>query len=70
VLDSNGDPLPFGAFVSDTRNQELGYVAQGSQIFMKSETIPEAIRINTSKGKVKKTCVITQPAEHVVNICR
>lgn len=70
VRDSNGNPLPFGALVSDSRQQELGYVAQGSQIFMKSETIPEAIRINTSKGKVKKTCVITQPAEHIVNICR
>lgn len=70
VLDSNGGQLPFGAFVSDLQNLELGYVAQGSQIFMKSDTMPDAIRINTSKGKVKKSCVITQPTEHAVNICR
>ncbi|KAE9857222.1 fimbrial biogenesis outer membrane usher protein, partial [Escherichia coli] len=62
--------LPFGALVSDSHHQELGYVAQGSQIFVKSDAQPEAIRINTSKGKIKKSCVITQPTEHAVNICR
>lgn len=70
VLDSEGNQLPFGALVSDSHHQELGYVAQGSQIFVKSDAQPEAIRINTSKGKIKKSCVITQPTEHAVNICR
>lgn len=70
LQDSSGGQLPFGALVTDLQNEELGYVAQGSQIFIKSDQMPDAIRINTSKGKVKRSCVITQPTEHAVNICR
>lgn len=70
VQDSNGDQLPFGALVSDNQNQELGYVSQGSQMFIKSDTMPDTIRINTSKGKLKRSCVIMQPKENATNICR
>uniref|UniRef100_UPI001B308F95 FimD/PapC C-terminal domain-containing protein n=1 Tax=Pantoea ananas TaxID=553 RepID=UPI001B308F95 len=64
------EQLPFGAFVSDSGHNELGYVAKGSQIFIKSDTMPDSLHIDISKGKVKKTCVIAQPNEHAVNICR
>ena len=70
VQDTKGEQLPFGAFVSDSGHNELGYVAQGSQIFIKSDTMPDSLHIDISKGKVKKTCVIAQPNEHAVNICR
>ncbi|MEX3018395.1 fimbria/pilus outer membrane usher protein [Kluyvera sp. STS39-E] len=70
VQDSSGGLLPFGAQVSDNQNQELGYVSQGSQIFIKSDTMPDMIHINTSKGRVKRSCIITQPKENANNICR
>lgn len=70
VLGANGEQLPFGAFVSDGSNQELGYVAQGSQIFIKADTMPDAIKVNISKGKNKRFCTITQPSESKTNTCR
>jgi outer membrane usher protein len=70
VKATDGSQLPFGAFVTDSHHQELGYVAQGSQIFIKSDTMPESLHIDISKGKVKRTCVVTQPKENSINICR
>ncbi|MEB8065320.1 MULTISPECIES: FimD/PapC C-terminal domain-containing protein [Citrobacter] len=67
---AEGGQLPFGAVVSGAGNEEVGYVAQGSQIFIKSETLPASLKVNISKGKTKKFCTISQPAEHAENICR
>ncbi|TQI77792.1 outer membrane usher protein [Serratia fonticola] len=67
---ADGSQLPFGAFVTGMNNEELGYVAQGSQIFIKSDQMPEKISVNISKGKVKKTCVISHPTEQNLNTCR
>jgi P pilus assembly protein, porin PapC len=70
VQQADGSQLPFGASVTGINNDALGYVAQGSQIFIKSDVMPEKISINVSKGKNKKICVITQPNEQAMNICR
>ncbi|HEM7931731.1 TPA: fimbrial biogenesis outer membrane usher protein [Citrobacter braakii] len=70
VQTAEGGQLPFGAVVSGAGNEEVGYVAQGSQIFIKSETLPANLKVNISKGKTKKFCTISQPAEHAENICR
>lgn len=70
VQDAQGDQLPFGAFVYDNKKQELGFVAQGSQIFIKSDTMPDTITVNISKGKKKQMCTITHPTEHGINTCR
>ena len=70
VKTAEGGQLPFGAVVSGEKNEELGYVAQGSQIFVKSQTLPTSLKVNISKGKVKKTCTIYHPAEQADNICR
>lgn len=66
----NGEYLPFGAFVSDSKNNELGYVAQGSQIYIKQDVMPDSLKVNLSKGKKKKECVITLPSDVHINICR
>lgn len=70
VQTANGIPLPFGAAVRGADNEELGYVAQGSQIFIKADRVPDSLNVNISKGKTKNSCVISRPAEHTVNICR
>lgn len=70
VQTAEGGQLPFGAVVSGAGNEEVGYVAQGSQIFIRSETLPASLKVNISKGKTKKFCTISQPAEHAENICR
>lgn len=70
VLAANNSQLPFGAIVTGAGNEELGYVAQGSQIFIKADVLPNSLKINISKGKAKNSCVVSQPTEKIVNICR
>lgn len=57
VQTAEGGQLPFGAVVSGAGNEEVGYVAQGSQIFIKSETLPASLKVNISKGKTKNSAL-------------
>lgn len=70
VLKADSEKLPFGAFVYDLSNNELGYVSQGSQIFIKEDALPHKIKVILRNGKNKKECIITEPSESVVNICQ
>ncbi|NDJ56489.1 fimbrial biogenesis outer membrane usher protein [Enterobacteriaceae bacterium 4M9] len=70
VQGADGSQLPFGASVSGENHEELGYVAQGSQVFLKADVLPRTLSINTSKGKNKNACVIVQPTEQAMNVCR
>lgn len=70
VKHADGKPLPFGAMVYDAAQRELGYVAQGSQIFIKADSLPEIINVNISLARKKSVCQITRPAQGITNICR
>ncbi|MEI9599616.1 fimbria/pilus outer membrane usher protein [Moellerella wisconsensis] len=56
----NGKPLPFGTEVTDKNNQILGYVGQGSTIFIKADKLPEQLFISINKETQTK-CTISHP---------
>lgn len=67
-------PLPFGATVLDQNRQEVGYVAQGSQLYVKAKHPPSVIYVtmNSHIGSKDQTCTIIKPAEgdSFENVCR
>ncbi|WP_194761464.1 fimbria/pilus outer membrane usher protein [Pantoea ananatis] len=67
VQDANGGNMPFGAYVTGSNNENLGYVAQGSQIFIKVNELPNKIFINLSKNR---KCEIRNPSEGGQNVCK
>lgn len=71
---SNGAKLPFGASILDKNYQATGYVAQGSQLYVKADAPPEKlyIRYMDDKTNQEMTCVIDRPdsSENALNNCR
>lgn len=51
-IKSTGDALPFGADVTDEREQTVGYVAQGGQAFVRVKTLSG--KLNVRWGQEKK----------------
>ncbi|WP_249412616.1 FimD/PapC C-terminal domain-containing protein [Erwinia rhapontici] len=71
AVDRNSAPLPFGALVTDSKNNEIGYVGQGSVVFVHSEKLPDRVIVHFS-GEDNSTCSITQPKTNLgsdVNHC-
>jgi len=58
ALFDNGQPLPFGAGVTDAEGNSLGYVAQGSLIYLKAKQLPEWLHVQLTEGQESKTCRI------------
>lgn len=71
AVDRNNAPLPFGALVTDSKNTEIGYVGQGSVVFVHSEKLPERVIVHFSSEDAL-TCTIIQPGTNLsrdVNHC-
>ncbi|QCT19107.1 fimbrial biogenesis outer membrane usher protein [Jejubacter calystegiae] len=66
----NGESLPFGTAVLDGNGENLGYVSQGSQLYVKAEQMPQRLKINVGTRHKRETCVIEAPKEGVINVCR
>ncbi len=69
IRDGGGNELPFGAVVYNGHDQEIGYVAQGSQVYIKSNELPERIKIKYRKAKVAEQCIIYDVHESGINTC-
>ncbi|GAA3909641.1 fimbrial biogenesis outer membrane usher protein [Gibbsiella dentisursi] len=68
---NNGEPLPFGASILNKQKEDTGYVAQGSQLYVKSEALPEIlyVRYTDSSSKKERLCAISHPVEEHRNEC-
>ncbi|WP_261641581.1 fimbria/pilus outer membrane usher protein [Erwinia mallotivora] len=66
---ANGEPLPFGADITDADGNPLGYVAQGSQLYIKSARLPESLIIRLTEGTTRKSCRIANPQINTHNRC-
>lgn len=64
------EALPFGAAVTDQGGNLLGYVSQGSQVYLKADTLPEILKVNISSKKHKQFCTVEAPSETRANPCR
>ncbi|MBB1200318.1 fimbrial biogenesis outer membrane usher protein [Enterobacteriaceae bacterium 89] len=64
----NGSPVAFSTPVYDGAGVEVGYVAQGSQAFIKADALPEYLRIGHSSRS--NGCVLTKPVRNSLNICK
>ncbi|MGR7043521.1 fimbria/pilus outer membrane usher protein [Klebsiella aerogenes] len=56
----NGNPLPFGNEVTDGKGNSIGYVGQGSMVFIRAEKMPDIARITISR-KGNEQCTIHNP---------
>lgn len=69
-----GKRLPFGATVLNKKHEEIGYVAQGSQLYVKAETLPNAVYVKFTDDSSRKVhlCILAQPSEEqgAHNECR
>ncbi|EKT60923.1 fimbria/pilus outer membrane usher protein [Providencia sneebia] len=68
---ADGNPLPFGTEVINEEGENIGYVGQSSLLFLRADTLPEAIYIKIN-GYPKGRCVIHNPIvtlEKQKNIC-
>ncbi|MFC0139730.1 FimD/PapC C-terminal domain-containing protein [Erwinia mallotivora] len=66
---ANGEPLPFGADITDADGNPLGYVAQGSQLYIKSARLPQSLVIRLTEGTTRKSCRIANPDINSHNRC-
>ncbi|WP_279027420.1 fimbria/pilus outer membrane usher protein [Gibbsiella quercinecans] len=66
AADSRGKPLSFGSSIFGKEGHELGYVAQGSLIYIKANTLPDYILIKANGG----SCVIRNATVTGGNICK
>ena len=69
IVQPHNQALPFGAAVMDQRGNLLGYVSQGSQVYLKADKLPEKLKINISSKKNKLFCIVESPAENRMNMC-
>lgn len=65
----NGEPLPFGTDITDVAGEPLGYVAQGSKLYIKADQLPEWLVIRLSDGQMRKSCRIHHPTAEGKNSC-
>ena len=70
IMRPGNEALPFGAAVTDANGNLLGYVSQGSQVYLKADTLPKILKVNVSSKKHKQFCAVEAPAENSVNTCR
>lgn len=54
----DGSPLTFGYEVEDETGQNVGVVAQGSQLFIRTDTVPQRVSVATDKQQ-GLSCTIT-----------
>lgn len=64
----NNSPVAFGTTVYNESGEEVGYVAQGSQAFIKADSLSAQLQIGNKTRA--NSCVITQPTEKNINICK
>ncbi len=62
----NGQPLPFGADVKDRSGNDMGYVSQGSQLYVKADQLPEWLEVQLAEGEA---CRIHSPKTDGDNLC-
>lgn len=62
-------PLPFGASAYHN-GKEIGYVTQGSRLYIKSDNIPNDIIIKSPAYTKKGRCHIIAPTLNTINICK
>lgn len=68
----DGTPLTFGYEVEDVTGQNVGVVAQGSQLFIRTNNVPQSVRVATDKQQ-GRFCTITFDKtidENKTYICR
>lgn len=68
----DGTPLTFGYEVEDASGQNVGVVAQGSQLFIRTNSVPHQVRVATDKQQ-GHSCTITFGKtidESKIYICR
>lgn len=68
VRRENSSPVSFGSTIYNQAGEQVGYVAQGSQAFIKAEVLPTQLRIGNKTRA--NSCVINQPTEKLINICK
>ncbi|WP_243465190.1 FimD/PapC C-terminal domain-containing protein [Photorhabdus temperata] len=69
---ANGKPLPFGTEIVDSEDHNLGYVGQGSMVFLRAEKLPQQIYVRIGQSG-EKSCIINDPQPEIdstANICR
>lgn len=69
---ADGKPLPFGTEIVDSEGNSLGYVGQGSMVFLRAEKLPQQIYIRIGQLG-EKSCTINDPQPEMgstANICR
>lgn len=57
---ANGRPLPFGTEITDSRARTLGYVGQGSLVFVRSNSAPSRVLVHIA-GNSNHACAIDRP---------
>ena len=60
AMRENGKPLPFGTEVTDNQNEVIGYVGQGSSVFVKADEIPTLLFIRLNEA-TESRCIIQDP---------
>ncbi|HDX4052091.1 TPA: fimbrial biogenesis outer membrane usher protein [Enterobacter soli] len=70
IMRPENEALPFGASVMDASENLLGYVSQGSQVYLKADKLPKVLKVNISSKKHKQFCTVTSPAEDSLNVCK
>ncbi|MGY3928722.1 fimbria/pilus outer membrane usher protein [Aeromonas simiae] len=69
IEDHAGSALPFGATVYGEQGEEIGHVAQGSQLFIKADSMPAHLKVRYRKGKRAEECTINDINPSGINIC-
>ncbi|MCW7763922.1 fimbria/pilus outer membrane usher protein [Photorhabdus luminescens] len=69
---ADGKPLPFGTEIVDSEGNSLGYVGQGSMVFLRVEKLPSQVYVRIGQLG-EKNCIINNPQPEMgstANICR
>lgn len=66
---SDGQPLPFGAEVSTPDQQLLGYVSQGSLLYLKADRLPDVAIVELQTEQGREICRIQSPKPEGMNLC-
>ncbi|WP_455812474.1 fimbria/pilus outer membrane usher protein [Pseudomonas graminis] len=66
AVDRTNAPLPFGTLVTDSHDNEIGYVGQGSVVFVHHNSLPEKVIVHISREN-NGTCTITHPKTSLSN---
>lgn len=72
AVEGRNTPLPFGTSVTDIQGNELGYVGQGSIIFIRSDNLPDRVLVHLSSND-NRTCTINHPETQLsqnINHCQ